>query len=81
MNDKATGKAFLEIEGMHCGSCQRYIANLLSDTEGVLEQKVDFKEGTAEITFTPQVIGLQEIVELINQTESYRVKTYSIEEE
>jgi len=81
MNDKATGKAFLEIEGMHCGNCQRYISNLLADTEGVLEHKVDFKEGTAEIIFTPQVIGLQEIVELINQTDSYRVKTFTLDED
>lgn len=81
MNDKATGKAFLEIEGMHCGNCQRYITNLLADTEGVLESIVDFKEGTAEITFTPQVIDLEEVVKLINQTESYKVKTYTLEED
>ena len=80
MNDKALEKAFLEIEGMHCGNCQRYITNLLADTEGVLEHKVDFKEGTAEITFSPQVINLDEIVELINQTDSYRVKNATIDD-
>ena len=81
MNDKALEKAFIEIEGMHCGNCQRYITSLLADTEGILEQDVDFKEGTAQITYSPQVIGLDEIVELINQTESYKVKTAIIDQD
>lgn len=81
MNDRALEKASLEIEGMHCGNCQRYIGNLLADTEGVIEHKVDFKEGTADITFSPQVIGLDEIVELINNTESYKVKSAAIDED
>jgi copper chaperone CopZ len=81
MNDRALEKATIEIEGMHCGNCQRYITGLLADTEGVLEHKVDFKEGLAEITFSPQVIGLDEIVELINQTDSYKVKSAAMDDD
>jgi copper chaperone CopZ len=81
MNDRALEKAILVIEGMHCGSCQRYITSLLSDTEGVLEHNVDFKEGTALITYSPQVIKIDEIVEIINNTGSYKVISATLDED
>ncbi len=57
----------LRIGGMTCVSCEMRIENRLKKTEGVLEAKVSFADGTAKVGYDPQVISLGRIVEIIEK--------------
>lgn len=56
----------MTIKGMSCQGCAARIESKLREVPGTLEAKVDYKQGSALITTTPQVKGmvLQEAVEV-----------------
>ena len=57
----------LRIGGMTCVSCEMRIENRLKKTEGILEAKVSFADGTAKVGYDPQIISLSRIVATIEK--------------
>lgn len=62
----------LRIDGMTCTSCEMRIENRLKKTEGIQQVKVSFSNGTAKVSFDPQVISLNKIIEIIEKLD-YKV--------
>lgn len=60
-------KAFLRIDGMHCGSCAVAINMLLTNKKGVFKVEVDFDAKKAEIEYDPERVKIPELVEAIEE--------------
>ncbi len=71
-------RAHIDIEGMSCGHCSHFISELLASKEGVHEQVVDHTNGTAEVRFDNATLDIDEIIETINETGTYRVKGFKL---
>ncbi len=56
-------KAFLRVEGMHCGSCAVAINMFLTNKRGVFEANVDFDAKKAEIDYDPEEVRISDLVE------------------
>jgi len=66
-------KIELSIEGMTCNKCAQTVANKLEDKKGVLDKSVRYHKGQAEITYNPQNISKNEIIDTINAAGHYKV--------
>lgn len=55
----------LNIDGMTCVSCETRIENALENTQGVKAVRVSYGSSTAEVTYDPQTISLDNIIETI----------------
>ena len=60
-------KVALNVEGMHCQSCEKRTASALKDVEGVLDAEVSAKTGQAEVRFS---IGAVDTADLIRAVET-----------
>ena len=69
-------RVHLDIEGMGCGHCSHFISELLARKEGVHEQVVDHTHGTAEVRFDNSSLKVDDLIETINSTGTYRVRGY-----
>lgn len=67
----AIEKIHLNIEGMTCGHCEKFVANLIGNLEGIKESKVSLP-GSADITFDTEKISKQQIIEAVNATHVYK---------
>ena len=67
-------KLSLEVTGMTCDHCAVSIERLLEEKNGILLKKVSYASGKGEITFNPDQISKEEIIQSINQTPTYRAK-------
>ena len=65
----------LDITGMTCDHCATGIEKMLSKNEGVTEANVSFENGSCECSFDPSKTSKEEIVNTINETKNYKVKT------
>ncbi len=76
-NDKAMveKKLLLEITGMTCDHCAIGIEKMLLKNEGVTEAKVSYQSGSCECSFEPSKTSKEEIVNTINETKNYKVKS------
>jgi len=68
-------KIKVEITGMTCDHCAASIKKLVNTKEGVTETDVNYPSGKGEITFNPEKISKDEIVDTINKTKNYKVKS------
>ena len=59
----ATARMMLEIEGMNCAGCAETIRHALIHEAGVSEAQVSWKQGVAEVTYNPDQIDEESIVE------------------
>jgi len=66
-------KIKLNVEGMHCPSCEILISDELKELEGVQKVKVDHESGYAEVEFDNSKIDKRIIIETIKK-EGYKVK-------
>ncbi len=60
-------KAFLMIDGMHCGSCAVAINMVLTNKKGVFKADVDFDAKRAEIEYDPEQVKISELVRAIEE--------------
>uniref|UniRef100_UPI004047D2B5 FAD-dependent oxidoreductase n=1 Tax=Polaribacter sp. TaxID=1920175 RepID=UPI004047D2B5 len=65
----------LDITGMTCDHCATGIEKLLSKNEGVKEANVSYPKATCECSFDPAKTSKEEIINTINGTKNYRVKS------
>ena len=65
----------LNITGMTCDHCATGIEKLLSKNEGVKEANVSYPKATCECSFDPAKTSKEEIINTINGTKNYRVKS------
>ncbi len=65
----------LEISGMTCDHCATGIEKMLSKNEGVTEAKVSYESGSCECSFDASKTNKEEIVNTINATKNYKVKS------
>lgn len=65
----------LDITGMTCDHCATGIEKLLSKNEGISEANVSYPNGSCECSFDPTKTTKEEIVNTINETKTYKVKT------
>lgn len=45
----------LNVEGMHCGGCEKRIQNAVSDIDGVENVEASFEAGTVKVTLNKVV--------------------------
>ena len=63
----------LNVEGMHCPSCETLIGDELKELYGVTKVKVDHKSGLVDIEFDDSKINKEEIIKTIKK-EGYKVR-------
>lgn len=72
MNNK---KLKLEITGMTCDHCATSIENLLLKNDGISQANVSYQNGSCECSFDPSKTNIGEIVNTINATKNYKIKS------
>jgi mercuric reductase len=65
----------LDITGMTCDHCASGIEKMLSKNDGVTEAKVSYKNGSCECSFDPSKTSKEAIINTINETQNYKVKS------
>lgn len=65
----------VEIIGMTCDHCATSIEKLVKGKEGVSEADVHYSSGKAEFSFDPAKTTKNEIINTINGTKNYKVKS------
>lgn len=68
-------KIKLDISGMTCDHCAAGIEKMLSQNKGVTEANVSYKNGSCECSFDPSKTSKEEIIQSINETKNYKVKS------
>ncbi len=61
----------IEIEGMHCHSCEVLLTDVLTDTLGVKKARVSLKEKKAHVEFDPNEVSEPELRKAI-EAEGYK---------
>ncbi|WP_442854544.1 copper chaperone CopZ [Bacillus sp. SJS] len=56
----------LTVKGMSCGHCVKAVEDSVGKLGGVSSVKVYLNEGKAEVTYTPEKVSLEEIIETID---------------
>jgi mercuric reductase len=67
-------KLSVEITGMTCDHCAISIERMLEQKQGIISKKVSYASGKGEITFNPDAISKDGIIDMINHTPNYRAK-------
>ena len=57
----------LDVKGMDCATCPITIKALLKKQPGVSDVRVDFKKGTAEITFEPGKVSREKLAQIVTE--------------
>ncbi len=60
-HQQPTGQITLIVTGMHCSSCAQAIERALQRTQGVRSAELTFATEKLQVTFDPDVIGVQPI--------------------
>ncbi|WP_457559479.1 heavy metal translocating P-type ATPase [Candidatus Harpocratesius sp.] len=63
-----TKKEIIPIEGMTCASCAQTIERSLLKTTGIIESSVNLATEKATVTFNPELITYDKIIQTINNT-------------
>ncbi|MFA5498513.1 MAG: heavy metal translocating P-type ATPase [Candidatus Cloacimonadia bacterium] len=63
----------VDIEGMTCASCSGGVEGTLRNMEGVTEANVNFANGKALVSFQPEIIKVEQILDMIDQL-GYKAK-------
>lgn len=57
----------LQIQGLQCTSCSLSIDGLLESTQGVIESNTSYAKSQTKITFNPNIINTNKLIDTINQ--------------
>jgi copper chaperone CopZ len=63
---EATTSVF-EVTGMTCGGCEVGVRRVVKKLEGVEEVEASHKEGTTTVTYDPEQVGPEDIIEAIEE--------------
>ncbi|MFQ6171303.1 heavy metal translocating P-type ATPase [Oryzobacter sp. R7] len=63
----ATETCTLQIGGMTCASCVRRIEKALNKLDGVSDARVNLATEVASVTFTPALVGLEQLTEAVTR--------------
>ncbi|MBT4540640.1 heavy-metal-associated domain-containing protein [Candidatus Woesearchaeota archaeon] len=66
-------KIMLNVEGMHCKSCETLIKDELDELEGIKNVNVSAEKGIATIEYDESKVDKMKIIEIIKK-EGYKVK-------
>ena len=66
-------KIMLNVEGMHCKSCETLIKDELDELEGIKNVNVSAEKGIATIEYDESKVDEMKIIEIIKK-EGYKVK-------
>ncbi len=66
----------IQIEGISCGHCVSSIQRILDKLKGLEEISIDLKTGLASFVLDSSQLDLQTVIQSINQTEIYTVKSH-----
>jgi len=55
----------LDVGGMTCSSCSQAIESILKEEKGIINATVNLATETARVKFDPNVIGVRDIIRLI----------------
>ncbi len=66
-------KITLNIEGMHCPSCEMLIGDSLKELDGVKKAEIDHKSGLAKVEFDKSKTTKQAIINIIKEG-GYKVR-------
>ena len=69
-----TERVTLDIQGMACGSCEYMVESTLKGVSGVIEVKVSYLTGKAEVTYDPRQVGPDQLVATINAKTFYQAR-------
>ena len=57
--------ATFKVQGMTCGGCEVGVKRVVKKLDGVVQVKASHKKGTAEVTYEPEKVTTEQIVEAI----------------
>ena len=60
-------KKDFKISGMHCGSCETLITNLVKDIDGVISTKIDYEIEEGKVTFNSRKTSIKKIFNAIEK--------------
>jgi len=63
----------IDVEGMHCPSCEVLVKDELDETKGIERSIVSFKQGLVQVEYNETIVDLETIKEII-KNEGYKVK-------
>ncbi|MGL4597241.1 MAG: heavy-metal-associated domain-containing protein [Bacteroidia bacterium] len=63
----------LQISGMTCGHCQKFVHETLAELTGVSDVSVDHKTGTAHLSIDTHLISEAQVRDAVNNTGVYHV--------
>jgi copper chaperone CopZ len=66
-------KIMLNIEGMHCKSCETLIGDELKELKGIKNFNISAKKGIATVEFDEKIVDKMKIIEIIKK-EGFKVK-------
>ncbi len=75
-NSGKVAKVSLQVDGMTCSACASGIKATLKSLDGVLEAKVDYEAGKAEVKYDPDKASVDRIVDTINKL-GYKARSIS----
>jgi copper chaperone CopZ len=58
----------LKVTGMHCGRCSARLSKAFTNLEGVTENDVSFSEKKAVVTYNPEKVTPEELLETVTKT-------------
>lgn len=61
-------KQIFKITGMTCQHCVKNIEGALGELNGVKKSKVNLKKGNAQITYDPDMVSTEELINKIVET-------------
>lgn len=67
----------VEITGMTCDHCATSIEKLVGKIKGVVKADIQYSNGKGEFFFNPDSTNKEEIIDTINNTKNYKVKSVS----
>ncbi|HRI29664.1 MAG TPA: cation transporter [Chitinophagales bacterium] len=65
-------RLILNVETMTCNHCTNFVKNTLNELNGVINTEMSLQDGTATVTFDPELIGADAIAGSLDDT-PYRV--------
>lgn len=67
-------KVVLKVDTMTCNHCTNYVQNTINNLNGIVQTDMSLADGTATVTYNPDVVSKDEIVVAINETH-YKVSS------
>jgi Cu+-exporting ATPase len=64
---QAEDEVVLDVQGMTCANCSQTIESFLSGEKGIKSVSVNFGTESAKIQYDPNVLGVRDIINLVEE--------------